>query len=353
MSINKMRFKVKNIYERAKSFIDYCQKENPDYNYSKILEIKGYRSKVEIICPIHGGFIQRVDHHLNGSKCPKCMGGAKKTVDYFIHQAKSVHGNKYDYSLVEYKNSSTSIKLICPIHGPFSIIPYHHLKGANCHACVNRTHYTTETFIKACQLIHNNKYNYSKTEYTKVKNEIVVICPKHGEFKTTAWEHKNGGGCSKCSHVVSKRETAWLNSLNIKGLQRQVRIKVEDKLYKVDGYDPQTNTIYEFNGSYHHGDPDYYDPMFISQMSKKTNHELYSKTIEKERKLRQNGYIVIVMWEADWIIAQGKKFPRKKLTSQKMLGWRQNQKRYYEMLDDDGMENYDWLINNTPIYTRT
>lgn len=43
----------------------------------------------------------------------------KLTANEFIKQARNVHGDKYDYSKVEYVNSKTKICIICPIHGEF------------------------------------------------------------------------------------------------------------------------------------------------------------------------------------------------------------------------------------------
>ena len=43
----------------------------------------------------------------------------KKSTIEFVQQAKLIHGNQYDYSLVDYKNTRENIKIICPIHDVF------------------------------------------------------------------------------------------------------------------------------------------------------------------------------------------------------------------------------------------
>ena len=58
-----------------------------------------------------------------------------KTTENFIEKAKQIHGNKYDYSLVEYKNNKTKVKIICPIHGIFEQTPNCHLRLQGCPKC--------------------------------------------------------------------------------------------------------------------------------------------------------------------------------------------------------------------------
>ena len=55
----------------------------------------------------------------------------------FIEKANLIHNNKYDYSKVSYIDWCTKVKIICPIHGEFEQIPNNHLKGCNCPKCGN------------------------------------------------------------------------------------------------------------------------------------------------------------------------------------------------------------------------
>ena len=54
----------------------------------------------------------------------------------FIEKSKKIHGDRYDYSLVEYVNNSTKVKIICHTHGVFEQIPAKHTRGSNCPSCV-------------------------------------------------------------------------------------------------------------------------------------------------------------------------------------------------------------------------
>ncbi len=102
-----------------------------EYNYSLVNYVNS-KTKVKIICHIHGVFEQRPSPHINGQGCPKCRyikSGKSNSLlsEGFIIKAKEVHGDKYDYSLVEYINNKTKVKIICPIHGEFEQTPTSHI----------------------------------------------------------------------------------------------------------------------------------------------------------------------------------------------------------------------------------
>ena len=128
----------------------------------------------------------------------------KYTKEQFIEKAKEVHNNKYDYSKVEYINNSTKVCIICPEHGEFWQRPADHLKGHGCSACVNNKNLTTEEFIKRSNIIHNNKYDYSETNYINNSTLVKIICPEHGLFEQKPIYHLDGHGCPHC---VGKQKT--------------------------------------------------------------------------------------------------------------------------------------------------
>jgi hypothetical protein len=128
----------------------------------------------------------------------------KSTTKTFIEKAKNIHGNKYDYSKIEYVNSKTKVIITCPLHGDFKQEPRHHINGSSCLKCGRITtetsrKLTTNTFINNAKNIHGNKYDYSKSEYVNNKTKVIITCPLHGDFKQRPDTHFNGGGCKKCS----------------------------------------------------------------------------------------------------------------------------------------------------------
>jgi len=184
------------------------------YDYS-LVEYKNNRTKVKIICPIHGVFEQTPGSHLRGRGCIRCGiikngNNKRKTIKEFIIDAKSIHDDKYDYSLVEYKNSGTKVKIICPVHGIFEQRPRDHLsKKCGCPECGTiRTAYhkrlTMEKFIKKAKMIHGDKYDYSLVVYKNYGTKVKIICPVHGIFKQTPDHHLKGSGCSKCVGKYNK-----------------------------------------------------------------------------------------------------------------------------------------------------
>ena len=173
------------------------------YDYSKV-EYVNAKTKVCIICPEHGEFWQQPSNHLQGQGCPKCTHpNANMTTEDFIIKAKQIHGDKYDYSKVEYVNSSTKVCIICPIHGEFWQQPIDHINGKGCPKCVGK-YQTTEDFIIKAKQIHGDKYNYSKVDYINMETKVCIICPEHGEFRQTPHNHLKGQGCPKC---VGKYQT--------------------------------------------------------------------------------------------------------------------------------------------------
>ena len=110
---------------------------------------------------------------------------AKLTTEEFITKAKAIHGNRYDYSKVEYVNNHTPVKIVCPIHGVFEQRPNNHLHNNDCPKCARATQsarqaMSQEVWIERAKRIHQNKYDYSKVEYVNNHTPISIICPIHG-----------------------------------------------------------------------------------------------------------------------------------------------------------------------------
>ena len=121
----------------------------------------------------------------------------------FIDKAKKIHGDKYDYSKVNYVNSKTKVCIICPKHGEFWQEPRHHLSKHGCPMCGKensdrKQSLTLNEFIEKSNQIHNGKYRYDKVNYVNAETKVCIICPKHGEFWQDPHSHLRGQGCPKC-----------------------------------------------------------------------------------------------------------------------------------------------------------
>ena len=183
----------------TEEFIERAKSVHGDkYDYSKTVYKKS-TEKVCIICPIHGEFWQTPKIHLNGFGCSKCSHKHSYTTMEWIELAKKVHGDKYDYTKVEYKNAFKKVCIICPKHGEFWQTPNGHLNGDGCPKCfLDKQRKTTEEFIEKARQIHGNMYDYSKTNYINSRTKVCIICPTHGEFWQIPSSHLNGRGCPVC-----------------------------------------------------------------------------------------------------------------------------------------------------------
>lgn len=283
------------------------------YDYSQVNFINS-NTKVSIICKIHGEFLQKASSHINQKAgCPKCGNNLKKTLVEFIEEANKIHNNRYDYSLVNYINKKTNIKIICKIHGVFLQTPGSHIaQKSNCPKCnfeITRIRLTktNEQFIKEAIKIHGNKYDYKYVQYVNGYKKVKIKCPKHNIFEQVAKTHLQGHGCPKCNYNgYSKRQIKWLeyisfrDNIKIQHAENEGEYKIEN-IGNVDGFSLQANTVFEFHGSLWHGENRLFKREDINPISCKTYGELYDKTIERDNKIKELGYNLVVCWEYDWI----------------------------------------------------
>lgn len=168
------------------------------YDYS-LVDYKNSLTRVKIICPVHGVFEQVPADHARKSGCKLCT---KKMITQteFIEKALSIHKNNYDYSLVNYKDLKTKVKICCRNNHEFEQLPYVHLRGNGCTICNSPIQaITQQQFIDKANQVHQNKYDYSKVNYTNDNTLIEVICKIHKEFKVRPSSHLKHG-CRLCSH---------------------------------------------------------------------------------------------------------------------------------------------------------
>ncbi len=251
-------------------FVKKAKKVHGDYyDYGKVVYINN-KTVVEIICPEHGSFWQIPANHLYGKGCIKC--GFKKTADglrssleQFLQKAEKVHGGWYFYELVEYVNSKSKVKVICPEHGLFEVSPDNHLRGKGCPSCgllkiaeTSRRHMTGKTppnkmsldnFIKKARIVHDNQYSYENADLIDVKKKIVITCPEHGDFEQRPDHHLQGVGCPKCNQSKGERE------INILLDRWKIKYDIQANLhknFKFDFFLPDFKMVIEYHGIQHY-----------------------------------------------------------------------------------------------------
>ena len=280
----------------TKEFIESAKRIHGDrYDYSKV-EYVNNLTKVCIICPEHGEFWQTPGNHINGNRprgCPVCgiIETNRKntyTIDEFIEKARKVHGDKYDYSKVEYKGSSVKICIICPEHGEFWQTPSSHLTGCGCPYCSGNAKDTTKTFIEKAENVHNYKYDYSSVEYINSQTPIKIICPIHGEFIQLPNNHLSKEyGCPKCSRITSRKENEVYDFLcgliGSDKITRNTRSIIPP--LELDMYIPSLSIAVEFNGLRWHSEE--FEPS-------KTYH------LDKTEACNEKGIRLIHIFEDEW-----------------------------------------------------
>jgi hypothetical protein len=228
----------------------------------------------------------------------------KKTHEQFLLDAYQIHNGKYKY-FGEYKTSRTPLEIECPLHGVFFQSPNTHLKTRGCFKCrAKKPKKTHEKFLKEAREIHGDYYEYIE-EYTGVFNEISISCPVHGVFKQRPHNHVGQKhGCPRCSNNgSSKSAKTWLDGLAIPHLRTFEspggEYRIPGTRWRVDGYDVETNTVYEYHGTYWHGHPSHpeYSENEPHPTAGMTWKQLYDKTIERDRKIIDMGYNLVIFWQ--------------------------------------------------------
>lgn len=183
-------------------FIKECTEVHGNkYDYSETF-YTGAHNVITIICPIHGSFQQKAYSHVQGCGCLECAGVKKLTTKEFIEKSQKVHGDKFDYSEVDYQGNKLKVKIKCKKCGHiFEQQAQSHMKGFGCPFCSNNNKSTTKEFIEKASKVHGDKFDYSEVDYQGNKVKVKIKCKKCGHiFQQTPNSHLNGCGCPKCGN---------------------------------------------------------------------------------------------------------------------------------------------------------
>lgn len=239
---------------RHKDFPKLAREVHGDrYDYSKVV-YHNNRKLVIIVCPHHGQFTQTPKNHLKGHGCPRC-GSSLLSLNDFITQSQKKHDNRYGYDLVNYTTGDVPVSIICPVHGPYSQVPYDHMRGAGCKACVLDTRrLTTIDFVTRAAERHNGRYDYSKTVYCSSSlDPVCVICRQHGEFWQRPDAHLYAGhGCPQCPTVISTPHQTLID-LVPDGTRIELNNRTAMAPLEIDVWFPDHSFGCEVHGAYWHG----------------------------------------------------------------------------------------------------
>ncbi len=292
------------------------------FDYSNAIYVNSV-TPITLICKNNHTFSIRPGTHLTKKSkggCRKCHFDnlpnilTKYDQNKYIDACKIVHNNIYDYSKTIYTTLHDKITITCNLHGDFTQKAAHHLLNkTGCYLCgrikTEQSNMLSDEEIQnrlnEYKLLHNNKYTYGKTYRENNILWLEIICSRHGSHITRFFNHGKGHGCPKCVSVRSNVQIEWLRYRRI----RDGFVQHSDNLGEyvipntklcVDGYNKDTNTIYEFQGDFWHGNPSIYEPDSINTKLNVTFGELYNKTMQKINTLVNMGYNVVYIWEKDW-----------------------------------------------------
>ncbi len=215
------------------------------YDYSLVV-YKGALKKVKII---YDGVIfeQVAIHHLKGLSPEKTL-----NKENFIRKSKLKHGEKYDYSLVNFKDGNTVVMI--GYKGVYYLQkPYHHLSG-NCPENINLSvKKSTEQFINESNRVHDFKYLYDNTNYVSNQTKVIITCLKHGDFEQRPLSHLQGMGCPNCNESKGEKIISKFLDKNKINYSRQKKFIDCRNVFELpfDFYIPSKRTLIEFDGEQH------------------------------------------------------------------------------------------------------
>jgi hypothetical protein len=235
------------------------------YDLSKV-EYINKRTKIIVICKIHGPWNTNIEQLFRGQGCTICGRNdaafkRRLSFEYFESKANKIHNLKYIYFKDKYTKSNLKTDILCKEHGVFKMLPSSHigLQKQGCPKCgqisqKNKRKMSLAEFIKKSNLIHSNKYQYKLVQFENQKDNIKIICIKHGIFEQNVSNHLTGSGCPDCNNSKGENKVKeLLLKHNISFVQQKTFKNLKDiSLLKCDFYLPKYKCIIEFNGRQHY-----------------------------------------------------------------------------------------------------
>ena len=231
------------------------QLHNGKYTYEKTVYTLS-AAKIIVGCPIHGDFSVTANNHVSKSNlcgCPACGGTKKQSYADFLRAARNIHGDKYDYTQVQYAGTQVPVRIICPQHGEFMQSPTRHTQGRGCHQCGGTKRMCMSEAVAAANVRHNEYYSYELVDLTaKYTDEVNIVCPRHGNYTQVMKYHvSRGWGCPACATRSSVPENEIAEFLSqYTTVERRNRKIIAPK--EIDIWLPTYNIGIEYNGVFWH-----------------------------------------------------------------------------------------------------
>lgn len=266
------------------------------YDYSLVAS-DSISDKVTIICRKHGPFEQLAQDHALGRGCKHCYyetisDRCRKKTEEVVAKFVEVHGDRYDYSLVEYSGNKNKVRIICEKHGVFEQMPTDHIRGMGCRQCgidaaADERMLDDDEFIEKAAALNGGGYAYAGVVRDGRVTRLRVVCPEHGEFLQVASGHYQGNGCPKCVRLANPKandEIAdYVESLGFR-VEREAKLLGDRRSFDI--YVPEAKIAIEHNGLVWH--------------SEKFHRKPKTHLIDKKRDAEVIGIQCIHLYEDEW-----------------------------------------------------
>ena len=169
------------------------------YDYREAV-YHGASKRIKVICPKHGPWWVVPSQHASPSAHHGCRQCARLISDEeWLRRFRDRHGDKYVYSRCVFRDANTPVEIICKEHGSFYAAPVRHGSaggGGRCPDC--RRLDSRAKFLERAKAAHGDRYDYSLVDYRTIDDKVEIICKAHGSFWQTPHNHESGHGCGKC-----------------------------------------------------------------------------------------------------------------------------------------------------------
>jgi G:T-mismatch repair DNA endonuclease (very short patch repair protein) len=269
------------------------EKHGDKFDYSLITDYERAESRVKIRCVEHDHvFETNGNQHYGGANgCVFCEGTTTRhTTETFIKKSRMVHGDRFDYSEVEYVNNRTHVKIYCKEHDHwFTQPPKKHMIGrVGCAFCSHTKGYSHDDYLRVAKEKWGDRWDYSFVKYKRANDLIKIRCKEHDlVFETSGWSHLNHVSCPLCkTNGKSEQEQEVVSFISSLGVEYQ-----NNQYFTVDGvrreFDivlPDHKLMIEYNGNYWH------------------SHSQKDNNYHKEKMLLADklGYTCLFVWEHQW-----------------------------------------------------
>lgn len=282
------------------------------FDYSKVNYI---HNKIKIIlgCKEHGYFNVVPNKHLSqGVGCPVCgknrqIEAKLKGVSSFLTEIRSVHGDMYDYTKVDFNRRSDKIKIICKEHGEFEQTVSNHLSGQGCPVCRRITQGEKRRlngydFFQRCTQVHFDLYDYSNTSYVGSSKIISPICKVHGKFNVIAGKHLHRKqGCPECSKELTKSKAVIdiCKYFDTNGIRYVEEYKIDEckniLSLPFDFYLPDLDVLIEYDGIQH------FKPIEYFGGQKGLDEQQYNDNIKNEYCKNTDRTLLRIRYDEDYL----------------------------------------------------